>query len=303
MEQKPFLPPSNRRVSLPFPRRILILWLLLILFFVALFQLFSGPRRHPAAYSPPPGGTTSLWGSWQLVLVVIGICVGAMVWAVRASRRATAMNGEGLQLMARGDLEQAAALFERLAKKYRLLPVLRVAAQHNQAAVMLRRGELQRAIDMLAAIEQSGDLQGAPTVRPLAAANMATGYALVGDTEAAEQWVAEAEKRNQRQPDPRTVGGAVALARAIVQCRQGQFTEVVRRLESEWGQLKEGLTGETLRPLRLVRAFALSQAGGPREAGAVENVLIPLRGGRPGTLNYLASQWPELQEFLCGHNL
>ena len=73
-------------------------------------------------------------------------------------------------------------------------------------------------------------------------------------------------------------------------------------LDRDW-QTLEALGGEQLRPLRLLRAFALSATGGPRDDGAVDRALAPLRESRPGSLRYLTVAWPELAAFMDLHHV
>jgi hypothetical protein len=302
MSTPPFLP-SSARARDPRLRRTLLLWALLVIMFVAIYELFTGP---PSASAAHPSAASSPSFSWIVAIACAVACGGfciAWVWMVVRLRRGAVLNGEGLRLLARGELDQAQALFEGMAKKYHSVPTLRAMALHNVAWTLVRRGELHRGLHVLVGVAQGSALASFKLLKPSVAANLAAIYALLGELDAAAQWATEAEALRERSADPRPLLGSIALSRAIIDCRRGEHAEALRRLDHEWGVLEEAVTGETLRPLRLVRAFALSQTSGPRDGGAVDSVLAPLREGRSDTLRYLGTEWPELRGFMHAHSI
>ena len=74
-------------------------------------------------------------------------------------------------------------------------------------------------------------------------------------------------------------------------------SDATRLIERDWPAL-EGLSGDQTRPLRLMRAFGVAAAGGPRDDCAVHRLLAPLRESRRGSLRYLTVAWPELAAFM-----
>ena len=56
--------------------------------------------------------------------------------------------------------------------------------------------------------------------------------------------------------------------------------------------------GETLRPLRVIRAFAIASTG-PRNAGMADASLALSRPAYPGEYDFLGKAWPEMQTFLA----
>jgi hypothetical protein len=238
--------------------------------------------------------------AWVLgiALVTLIVATGLFSWAIR---RAIAMNGDGLQLLAQGNVGAARTLFETMAQSR--VRSVRALARHNLASTLFAESKLELATAALIALHRSGDLARAPFLQSRSAAALAECYALAGNLDVAAQWLDEAERLKQRVDDPRSLAGQMRLIRAVIACRRGQPDDAARSLEAEWHALEQGLTGATLRPLRLVRAFALSLAGSPRDDGAVARQLDPLRDGRPGSLRYLTVAWPELAAFMDLHRL
>src|SRR6185295_16419000 len=104
--------------------------------------------------------------------------------------------------------------------------------------------------------------------------------ALLGRVEEAERWMAEVEKRGGFESNLR-FPAMKAFARAVVDCRSGRTAEAVKALDERWTEYEAVLSGETLRPMRVVRAFAIA-ASGPRSAGMAEAALANTREAYPG---------------------
>jgi hypothetical protein len=134
---------------------------------------------------------------------------------------------------------------------------------------------------------------------PTSAVDIALDYALLGDIAAAEKWMAEVEKRANDLSVP-SLPAMKAFARSVVDCRTGRCAEAARNLDERWPEYEGILTGETLRPLRIVRAFAIA-AGGPRDAGLAETVIAAARPAYPGEYDVLGMAWPEMATFLVTH--
>jgi len=62
------------------------------------------------------------------------------------------------------------------------------------------------------------------------------------------------------------------------------------------------MTGEALRPLRIVRAFAIAAAG-PRDHGRADAVLAAARPAYPGEYEFVGKVWPEMASFLASHGM
>ncbi len=304
MNTEPFLPSSRKSNPLRSKAsKTILLWLLLIVMFVSIYQLFTAPTPgHHHQQAPTPDPFASLWPQWSLMGLVFASFVGWGLWNRRNVRRAFVMNGEGLELLGRGELKKAQALFETMGQQFGRLRTFKGLAQHNLAWVLLTDGQLERATAELTALEKSDGLATAPALKPGAASMLALCHALAGNFELATPWLAEAEKRKPAAGEPLRITGTLTVVRAIMFCRQGQPAEATRMLDRDWHTL-EGLGGDQLRPLRLLRAFAASATGGPRDDGAVDRLLAPLRESRPGSLRYLTVAWPELGAFIDLHHV
>ena len=75
------------------------------------------------------------------------------------------------------------------------------------------------------------------------------------------------------------------------------------RLANEWTQLENSVTGNILRPMRVLRAFALAQSSGPRDAALVDSLVAALRGTSTRDIDYLGAAWPEMHVFMSAHDL
>ncbi len=244
---------------------------------------------------------------WHLALAcaISGVValVGWLSWLQRKTREFNVENEEALRALGRGERERAVKLFDALATRYRRPRSVQLVARYNLAWGLLQRGELARAAEVFASVDKARSLVFVSNVHYVSPLHLATAYALMGQLDAAARWIAEGEKRVQGvSGGRRAIAGPLELARAIVACRRGAPADAARALETIWRELESGLTGELLRPLRLVRAFAVAQAEGVRGAGAADPLLATLRGALPGELDWLAGEWPELRAFLAAHS-
>jgi hypothetical protein len=69
-------------------------------------------------------------------------------------------------------------------------------------------------------------------------------------------------------------------------------------LDEHWSEYEATMTGEVFRPVRIVRAFAITAAG-PRSAGNAETI----RPAYPGEFDFLGVGWPEMETFLATNGL
>ena len=303
MSTEPFLPGQGKAKFFSKPGRTIVLWLVLIVMFCSIYQVFSqpAPGRHAPGHHPAPDPFSGRWAS-ELYVVILFVGVGWVVWQRRRLRSVNVMNGEALELLGRGELQKAHALFETMGQKFRRVVNVRALAQYNVACVSLLEGQLEHATSELVALGKRDGLSPMPWLKVTAAANLALCHALAGNFELATPWLEEAEKNRATAADPMRLTGTLTLVRAIMACRRGQPAEATRLIDRDWQGL-EGLSGEQLRPLRLLRAFAASSTGGPRDDGAVDRLLAPLRESRPGSLRYLTVAWPELGAFMDLHHV
>ena len=112
------------------------------------------------------------------------------------------------------------------------------------------------------------DQAGALTVIglfPTSGVDIALYQALLGDTHVAEQSLIKAEQRVTPLKLP-SLPSMKAFVRAVLDCRAGRPEGAARLLDEHWAEHEALLTGDILRPLRIVGAFAIAVSG-PRNAG------------------------------------
>ncbi len=271
--------------------RIVVLWVFLIVMFVAFYQFFhatSGQGDRAAA----PEAPVSQGGMWVTILVqyipllALAAIVGLILWA---RQRFAATNKHGVDLMAQGDPAAAAEIFRNLSRKL-LGP--RTVAQVNLGFALLRLADLRGALDAFASVARGGKL--ARAYKPAASALIALCCALAGDLDAAERWTEEA----RRQSASATSNTRLHLvAEAIARCRRGDPAAAARLLDETWGEIERSTAADLMRGVRILRAFAAESASGAA-AASVGDLLAGARPFRPGEYAWLGAGWPEMARYL-----
>ena len=85
------------------------------------------------------------------------------------------------------------------------------------------------------------------------------------------------------------------LLNAVLGCRRGCYAQVGATFEREWLAAEEAHTVDRLRPLQLVRAFALAKADPAGSGPQVAQLLAAVKGGGPGRFDYFGAHWPEFK--------
>jgi hypothetical protein len=249
------------------------------------------------AYSDP----TAVGFLIAAIVAIVGMFAIAIVRFQREARRFIVDNHAAITQIARGELDRARDTMYRWAAQTKQ-PRIAAVARHNLGWTLLRSGELQEAIDVFVANEKDhAKALAAVRLAPTSAIDLALAYALAGDSTAAERWVAETETRAEV-PGLLSVPAMIAFVRAIVDCRRGRHAEAAALLDARWGEYEAITTGEVLRPIRVVRAFALGGAG-PRNAGMADAALASSRPSHPGEYRFLGVAWPEMAAFIATHGL
>ena len=158
----------------------------------------------------------------------------------------------------------------------------------------MRQGRLESAIEQLAnndewhrdGLQQTG-------VAGMNAVDLAFCYALLGQLDHAEIWMAEADRRSGELTPP-SVPTMKVFCRAVIDCRSERCSDAARMLDERWSECEATQTGEVLRPLKIVRAFAIAAAG-PRSPGNVERI----RPAYQGEFDFLGVAWPSMATFLA----
>ena len=273
----PYLPDS--------PRRARELSLQRSLAWLAVVVVLVGPTAASAA-----GASDSII---RLIgMAAVGLLSFGYVWQLR---RFNTQTRQALLASGRGDHEGAARIFERWIP--RAPGGVSVTARHNLAWMRMRRGRPQLAIDLLARNEAHPWMLRIYGLHGTAALDLALCHALIGQPAAAQAWLAAAERRRSTQL---THAASRAFAAAVLDCRRDRHAEVARDLEDRWVEHEAVAAGDVMRPLRIVRAFAVASAG-PREAGQAAALLV--KPAYPGEFDFLAVEWPEMASFLAAHDL
>jgi hypothetical protein len=227
----------------------------------------------------------------------------AAIWSIvalgkRRVRRFNQDNAVGLQLLHKGELDEARKWFGAQLRNHPRPKGLVKVTRYNLALAEYRSGNLTVAATQL---EQLHHDKPPPGLRRAIPGTVALVQALLGDLPAAKRWASIASV----QPvSPAALPKDNILLETVMELRDGGRAAVILgRLEGLWRELESSMKGETLRPLRLFRAFATWLSLDARSAAMVDPLLVVLRPVVPGEFDYLAAAWPELAAFLREHGL
>lgn len=264
-----------------------ILWVLALGTFCATYSLLSSGTESRAI---PVGIGLSIAAGAFVVLVV---------WNLKRFHRAHSDGVAGINALASGDLALAHDLFKRWAEEtgFRLAAA---NARHNLGWTLMRMGQLEDAVS----VATDNDTAHARELKrmamyPTSAVDIALYFALLGKLDDAKAWLQRAEERSKLA----TLPGLAAMkvfARAAIECRDGKPDAAARLLDEQWSMCEATLTGETTRPIRVLRAFAHASTG-ERQAGVAEMHLASALPARSGEYDFLAIAWPEMARFLDAH--
>ncbi len=288
------LPPRRRPWNRDSATRWLVLWVVLIVMFLAIWQVLqpAGPRPDDGAVEVSP----SFWRQ-NLVTVVLLAPMGLFFvgfWSQASFVQRAVAEGSGW--LAEGDFAKAEEVFAKAARRARWVPMLARAVEYNQAVARLQRGDLAGAADLFASVARAGSWNA-----PLAACascHLALTYALRGDIAAATRWRDDARRRLAKSTVTAGIRLVVPFAEAIVDLREGRPEEGARRIDENAKAMEGSFIGRWSRMVRAVRAFAEDRMASPREAGAVDALVNALRPSTPGEFAALTAEWPEMRRFL-----
>ncbi len=286
-------------------RKTIVLWILLIVMFVAIYQFLSpAPTPHHVHHAPPPSPPDSAWHS-ALVSFLPALTLAALfIWFLRRQFRGGAkLNAKlepGLLALADGDLGRAADVFAAVAREYRKQTSYAAVAKLSLATALMRQSELQKAIEATIEVERAPGLFFGSELRASAAVQLGLLYALRGQLDAATRWCDDARKRLGRSHNRTHTAALLRVAEIAVLTRANQRDAAARAYDRDARRLEEALSVSRLRLVWLMRAFVASADGG---RGSVEPWLTLARSGRKGELGWLGTDWPELRAFIDAHDL
>jgi hypothetical protein len=267
--------------------RTLLLWMALIVMFIALYSFFTpapdGQRRARDAW-------WGVVGNGLPLILMVAIAAPLIVSGRRTARFNRDVQAAG-RLLAEGRVAAAAEQFEEMARRRFVSSAVKSTARHNLGTARIRQGRPDEAVALLCAIERRDWRKQKGGLPELNAWRLTEACALAGDVEAAEAWLAEAHARQGAMESP------MALRMTpLVRCRQGRFDEAAAFIDDRRRRAEGSLSGEELRTLNLLRAFAES-ARGPYTA-RLGDLLPSARPLERGGHDWLATRWPELRLFL-----
>ncbi len=227
--------------------------------------------------------------------------VGYMAVATFHVKRFNADSVTMMAMLGRGEHDKAAELCAGWARGVTVPAVITSAARHNIAWATLRKGQLNEA----RALFSTNELANARWLKAnqmysVSALDRALCSALLGELDQARRALDDAETRALRAH--LSYAAMRAFVDAVIACRDGRAAEAAKALADRWTEYETMTTGDVLRPLRVVRAFALAQEG-PRNAGQVETMISAVRPAYPTEYAFLAVSWPEMAAFLASHGL
>ena len=263
-------------------------------------------RRVVGAVTGVPIGIGVVFQPHALLLgigggVFLTYVVGCTALAMRRMRRFATENNLALGALGRGELANAREVFARWARSND--DAVSALARHNLGWTLILEGRAGDAVTILedAALYHQRALTHQSQL-PTTRVDIALCHALLGDLDRADAWYAKADEPVKAPPRP-TFKGMMAIVRGLIDCRRERAAEAMVSLEQAWAEHEATMSGETLRMMRVLRAFACAAADGPRNQGLVERVLGDMRPRYAGELAFLGGTWPEMATFLATHRL
>lgn len=248
------------------------LWVILIILFVAFYQVFSGPH----AVTPPqqPQAPSPWVSSFTRMLPIVFLGLFGFFYFYLVRKQAVAQ--EGARLLAQGRYLQALEQFEA----YRKAQPRAAAAAYNCGLTRLRLWKLESALLDLEAARRLGGL-GQPLLKTLLHEQLALALALVGRTSEAHQLLRELSGSGE--------AADVALASAILHARKGDWAAARTKLATLEVKRMWGTTGALARTLDALCIEQLTQ-----ERRYVDR--IALFG--EASPDELRKHWPEFVAFV-----
>jgi tetratricopeptide (TPR) repeat protein len=245
--------------------------------------------------------TGMTWLSFALLFA------GLFTWSFRRRadvHRTLTSSERARELLDLGNVEESEQLLDQLLASRRTPPNVRPFAAYYRALVAARRGEFEQARARLQAVIDSGWLGNRRTLQNLAPAVYASAMliaVLEGDLASAQRW------RDEGQRCAANLERHWFLPDSFMLARRNAWTELLRKLETNWDAIEGTVSGVGIRQLQMLEAYALARLGeredNYRGHHSGREISALLHGIRPGRFDYLAHRWPELREFMLAHHL
>jgi hypothetical protein len=264
-------------------------------------------QPHPAPMHSIRPSKIERFGTPGYIALAISIAIAWLAFRfVRGLQDVATLNRltePGRIAFSESRFSDAAALFRTAVKTVSKHPHSAVVIELSMAQAHVRAGELDAALAIWATIERKRTYLLGSGVRTQLATDTALVYALRGERELAATWVSSARTRIAKGIDDRLYPAAkLCLAEATLACRNGDYAETTRLLDTNLQRMRSTLTADMMRVADAVRAFAEAQAG-VRGANRVATRLVGSEPVMPGEFHFLGVAWPEMQAFLDAHGL
>ncbi len=256
--------------------KTIILWVVLIVLFVAFYNVF---QHRPEAGDAPvaaPATQTDLTGLAAQWLPIVFLFL-FFVFFMRALQKRHAASHEGARLLAQGRYLQALEHFE----KYRRQQAKQAAGPFNSGVARLQLWKLDEAVADLEAAEKLGGGRHAQ-LGPLLQEHLALSLALLGRSD-------DARRRLASVPHDEGDPGRIGLAEAILLARSGDAAGARTRLGAFEVKQLGGSVGALARTLD---ALCIEQLSGERRH--IDRVALYGEVSPDG----LKKVWPELVAFV-----
>jgi len=220
----------------------------------------------------------------------------------RASRRWSHVEARARECLKSGALAEAGRELDEFCRTARQWRLYHAQAILLRAEVYLRENRSDRAFGLLASVQNSHFFEsGARRRRKAELQNLiAFCFVVQNDLDAAEQWLGLAHVSIH----PKDAALLLPLQMAIA-VRRGRHAVVLRDAEAEWPQAEAVLDSHMLGALALLCAMASHRLNEPSDAGWEASVARWLQVARSSAtpLDWLATGWPDLREFMRVHGL
>lgn len=241
----------------------------------------------------------------SIIVLAFAALVSSSFLRRRRMHQALRDNDEAVALLAAGEHERAASVFDELCRRARSIPTLHCVFVYNRAVVHIECGEHERAVSLLVAVVQAGWLRSSGALGVYYASvlgRLAMAEALRGQLAQAEAWqrLAHANTSEAKR-------GSLLLVDAIILARRGKDEAVLSTIDKGWRRAENLLPTKHLRSIRLLEAFCVERLAGKYRVESKQDQLSDaLRAAGqapPGAYDFLAIAWPDLASFVRKHLL
>lgn len=274
---------------------------LFLVVLVLIFVLIGVMKRGGAGAEAQHARSTYLWPIMAILFVG---SFAYFSWVARRAKRFYVANSAAVELLKRGELEAAHQRFDMLMRERGVPEELQRVARFNLAWTQLLLEQIEDAHTNLMQVETERRSRPAVALDGIISTRLAYVHALSGELTEARRWL-ELSRARAEEPvaDATSMRAWLVTTQAIVDCRGGDPGRALSELDARWLELENSLTGELLRPLRVLRAFARQSAEPGGDSSVIDAQLQVLRGLPTRELAHLGTRWPQMRAFLAQQRL